>query len=286
MMDRIVHRFRMASQGVRKLEKLLDEALRHVGRGSYGPAYDAYNKFLREIGIFGAVSSSHVRVVSEWAHNMMPGERGRYERWVKDMLDVRERLRSQVFGTGGDVGDIEWDLGMIRYDFLEWVEPYFRDGADSFKHGPFQVILSDGDRGGLEEALKTLDRASAKVKAKFPKVLYGKVYVTRGVKSSYHRGSDRAGSYVPDSDSINLSLYATPDRDSVMTLIHELGHRYHTKFLKYGSKEAFKRIHADGIYASPYGRTSWEENFAETFLHYVLGKPLPEMLQRFMEKAA
>lgn len=35
-------------------------------------------------------------------------------------------------------------------------------------------------------------------------------------------------------------------------------------------------------YASMYGMTSWEENFAEAFLALVLGKALPGPLERFM----
>jgi hypothetical protein len=38
-----------------------------------------------------------------------------------------------------------------------------------------------------------------------------------------------------------------------------------------------------GVYASDYGETSWEENFAESFLAVVLGKPLPRALQQFMD---
>lgn len=381
---------RVATRWVRLARKALapmvEEAKKEVEREHYEAAFEAFDKFLRTIGIYGARSSDSVRITSPWAQNLDSAEIRKYQEYLREMLSIRERLREAAFPLPGEapqLGDIEWDIGQIQHDFVEWVEPHFRDEEDEFSHGPFKILLANDARDGLEEAIKTLDLAAHKVKPKFPKVLYGKVYVTRGLKSGPHHDAQRAGSYVAANDSINLSLYAIPDRDSVMTLIHEFGHRYESRFLGYEKRNKFKelsevgdfeehtfplserrklvdefmeRVHrhrredfslnvlsdraelwfsnypreefkrkvapllrayrddkddrveeklreALGMYwlggsarvetnqmnrrplsASPYGATSWSENFAESFLHYVIGKELPEPLQRFMEQ--
>jgi hypothetical protein len=363
------------------LPGLIDEALKEVKAEKYPEAFEAFDKFLKALGIFGTISGDGLRVVSEWAHNMNSEQRDAYNRWLSEFSSIRERLRRTVDPrTKSEVprmGDIEWDLGSVRHDFIEWVEPFFRDEDDEFTHGPFKIILTEDARDGLEESMKTLDLASAKIRSsKFDKVLYGKVFVTRGVKDN------KAGSYVPARDSINLSLYAIPDRDSVMTLIHEFGHRYHTRFLDHEARQKFIRLSEEGdyevfyfnlgerkkladeyialllkhrigefptkalsdegerwfhnyprdewktkvvpfirkfrddaddtveeqlrealgkfwlggnvevesnkdhrtpLYASPYGSTNWTENFAECFLHYIIGKALPPPLQKFMD---
>lgn len=379
--------FRVARRYVKalaskKLPALVDVTLHAVERGDYDDAHRKYDQFLKAIGVFGG------RIVSEWAHNLTEQQISEYNRWLQEILSIRDRLRDAARPQPGEqprLGDIEWDLGIIKHNFVEWVEPFFRDEDDEFAHGPFKVLLSDDARDGLDEALKTLDLAAAKIKPKFPKVLYGKVFITRGLKGgTYAVAPSRAGSYVAARDSINLSLYATADRDSVMTLIHEFGHRYHTRFLHGDQREKFIQLSTEGDYevhhfpmserrklvdeyvnlllkhrigeyptdalsdraevwfrnyprdewkekvvphirafrddqddsvetdlreglgmywldgnvrvetnndprrprqplaASAYGATSWEENFAECFLHFCIGRELPEPLQKFM----
>jgi hypothetical protein len=264
-----------------------------------------------------------------------------------------------------------------------------RDDSDSFTHGPFKIIPLKGVVS-TTEAVEALDKAMALIERKFREVLYGKVYVRKDLRPSgtYDArpggGAMIAGSYNDSSDTITLSMYALPNRDSVMTLIHEFGHRYHTRFLKGDAREKFIQLSTVGdvqedffrlseregfadewiarsrgfrddetfgnggpvylserantffkgfprdeyrakviplsrrfddgdesvvpalrealarsqfggnlrvvqdednlapVYASDYGSTSWEENFAESFLAFVLGKALPEPLQHFM----
>lgn len=380
---------RVASRYVRalasqKLPGMVKDVIDAVHRERYEDAYEKYDKFLRAIGIKGAPKGDTIRVESEWSFNMTPSERHDYDKWLKDLVDIRRVLQRAAYLPPGEmpqVGDVEWDLGIIQHNFIAWVEPFFRDSDDEFKHGPFQVILADDAKQGLDEALKTLDLATAKIASKFAKVLYGKVFVTRGLKGgTYAAPPSRAGSYVAATDSINLSLYAVPDRDSVMTLIHEFGHRYHTRFLSGEDREKFIQLstvgdfetlhfplaerkqlvdeyierqrhirdddaparelsergklffynyprdawkakagplltrfqngddaveeklrEALGMYqyggnlsvetnamtreplsASPYGATGWQENFAECFLHFCVGKALPPPLQKFM----
>jgi hypothetical protein len=264
-----------------------------------------------------------------------------------------------------------------------------RDDSDAFTHGPFKIIPLKGVVS-TTEAVETLDKATALIERKFRQVLYGKVYVRKDLRPSgtYDArpgsGSMIAGSYTAATDTITVSMYALPNRNSVMTLIHEFGHRYHTRFLKGDDREKFIQLSTVGdvredffrlseregfadewiarsrgfrddenfgnggpvylserakaffsgfprdefrakvsplsrrfddgdesvvpalrealarsqfggnlmvvqdedklqpVYASDYGSTSWEENFAESFLAFVMGKALPEPLQRFM----
>ena len=43
------------------------------------------------------------------------------------------------------------------------------------------------------------------------------------------------------------------------------------------------RIVREPYAVTPYGATSWTENFSEAFAHFVLGKALPEPIQKIME---
>jgi len=326
-------------------------------------------------------------VHTDWFHSLMPEDQRRYVWFLQTLANVRERLfeftdehdRRQSIEKSID------DLKDAVRDDVPWVESMMRGDEDAFKNGPYTIVLSPYvSRDAAEDCIKVLDAATAKVDSKFPQVTYGKVIVRRDPKPSgtYDKpgGGNIAGSYVAAGDYIILSLYATPTRDSVMTLIHELGHRYHTRFLDHEKRKQFielyevgevkkeiftpaerekaademialwkqhqqenypdadeyrsprtgtwselwprdeykakvlplyrrflegdnsveKALHkAYGVtdfpgnivrtignpepqYASSYGATSWEENFAECFLYHCIGKALPAALQSFM----
>jgi hypothetical protein len=284
-------------------------------------------------------------------------------------------------------------LDQLRED-LPRIEAMHRDESHGHGHGAFIIIPTKGVEN-TTDAVRTLEEAAALVQAKFPAVLYGKVYVRKDLrpKGTYdpRPGSSGsvAGSYQGAKDTITLSMYATPTRTSVDTLIHELGHRYHTRILTGDARERFVQLSTVGdvrehffqlrdrlgfadeyiarlrgfrddpdfgnegpvdlspnadiffgsfvkgeakeefraraaplmrrfeagedavapalrdalarswlggnlrvvedehklrpVLASSYGGESWEENFAESFLAFVRGKPLPEPLQAFMQ---
>lgn len=100
---------------------------------------------------------------------------------------------------------------------------------DSFKHGPFRVFTIPGvTRAEADKALAAFDAATSQVRAHFPQVLYGDVYLaTTLAKSGPYTPS---ASYSPHSDTIQLSVRAQRRFDDVYTIIHELGHRYGFKF--------------------------------------------------------
>jgi hypothetical protein len=366
---------------IKNIEQLLS-------RNDMPGALDALNTFLRKkLQVYvNRHSDEPARIGTEWIQNADPDDLGRFMEVIKTLMAARQELMRPA----PEAMRVENILRQLKPD-LPWLEEMSRGVDDHFKHGPFTIILSKGAEHGMEEAIQTLDLVASKIRPKFPKVLYGKVYVRKGLRSDagtyqaspHARGSQVAGSYVEATDTINLSLYATPDRSSVETLIHEFGHRYHTRFLNGDLRDRFKQLHEVGdihvthfalaerrkivaewmalfrehqqenypdadtmlspraslwsasydralyrkdvlpllkafrddkdetvaekleyalgqyqyggnlttvtnegqyhpLYASDYGSTKWEENFAECFLKFVTGKALPAPLQDFM----
>jgi len=117
---------------------------------------------------------------------------------------------------------------------LRTVEVASQAEEAGFQHGPFQVITMPGlTKLQVNSALEALDSASAKLRASFPKVLYGNVYLSNTLKKNV------AAWYVSTEDKFYLNVAAKKRFDDVYTIIHELGHRHDTKFL---SKEGRKKI--------------------------------------------
>lgn len=78
----------------------------------------------------------------------------------------------------------------------------------------------------IEGALEALEEAASKIRAKFPQVLYGNVYLTT------HLSTKTAAHYVSEKDEVALSVRARKRFSDVYTLIHEFGHRFDHKFFK------------------------------------------------------
>jgi len=355
-----------------------------VRQSAYEDALEALDSFLvKQLNVWVAPRRENAHIKTEWLHTLERPDQVRFGEVVKLLLAARHLL----MGTAPEGMRIERIIDEVQRE-IPWLEEVSRGVEDEIKHGPFTIILTAGAGDGLQEAIETLDAAADKIRPKFPKVLYGKVYVRRGLlkgtyEASPHGSSQVAGSYVAGTDTLNLSLYATPDRNSLKTIIHEFGHRYHTRFLNGDQREKFIELstvgdiqkthfplaerkklvseimallrehqkenypdadtflseraslwwhsyprdeykqkvvplvrrfrddkdesvadeleHALGQYqyggnlgvvtneqevrplaASLYGETSWQENFAETFLAYILGTTLPEPLKKFM----
>ena len=217
-----------------------------VRQKSYEDALEALDSFLiKKLNIRVTRSSDRLHVLTEWAHALDHEERGRFDTLVALLGNLRYALRHDR-----DDDDLEliWKMLDRIQEEVPWLETISRGQDDEFKHGSFTIILTKGAEGGLDEAIAALDKAAAKIRPKFPKVLYGKVYVRRGLRGSspYGAGGQVAGVYVEATDTISLSLYATPDRDSIKTLIHEFGHRYHTRFLNSDQREKFIELSTVG----------------------------------------
>lgn len=364
------------------------EGIERLIRGEkWKQAEDEFRAFGKILGVF-FLGGDRLSVRTEWLPDLDHADREFFMEFVGKLQEVFNAIYGiQHHRDLYSIGQQWFDHWFRQLDEgLPKVQELMRDEADEFKHGPFRIIPLEGVTD-TAEAVATLDKASELVHRRFPEVLYGKVFIRKDLRPSgtYDprpgSGGLVAGSYAHATDTITLSMYATPERNSVLTLIHEFGHRYHTKFIRGEKFERFHKIHekgetivftpaerqkaADeymklfelhqreeypddpdtiisprsreyaertprevmrkqipllkrfrdekesgvwqalhdaiamknvsgdvefpvsehqsGVYASDYGATSWEENFAESFLAVVLGKPLPRALQQFMD---
>ena len=388
MSYRVALRFLLARA---QLAPALDQVEHLVKAQKWREALDAIREFGKTLGVF--FTGDSYRVSTEWFSGLDREDKDMFLSFVKILHNLFEMVHPFSVNAPWAKEDDRWYawIESLRRD-LPQVQDLMRDESDAFKHGKFQILPLKGVTN-TDEAVKTLDEASGHIQSKFPQVLYGKVYIRKDLhpKGSYEArpgaasGGQVAGAYQGTTDTITLSMYATPERNSVMTLIHEFGHRYHTRFLHGDLREKFIQLSTVGdiveehfslserekfadeyiarkkgfrddesfgmdgpvhlspradfffdnfprdefkaqvipimrkfddgddsvipafrkalarsqfggnlgvvkdpdnvkpVYASTYGETSWEENFAESFLAFCMHKVLPEPLQRFME---
>jgi hypothetical protein len=388
MRDRVLIRYLVARE---QLAPSVDHIEKLVKAEKWPEARDATHTLAKTLGVFFS-GSDGVRISTGWWGTLDREDAERLHDWIRSLHNVYEVAYDLAMGRAHTFEGMWMDrmFDSLRRD-LSWLQETMRDESDAFKHGRFDIIPMKGVTDPAE-AVKTLDEAAAHVQGKFPQVLYGTVYVRKDLrpKGSFDprpgSGGMIAGSYQAAGDTMTLSMYATPERNSMMTLIHEFGHRYHTRFLKGDKREKFMELYTRGdvqeahfrlderekfadewlarskgfrdddsfgsdgpvhlseraeqffnafprdefkakvipllhkfnedkddsvipalkdalarsqfggnlgviqdeenlapVYASPYGETSWEENFAESFLAFCLNKMLPKPLQNFME---
>jgi hypothetical protein len=109
--------------------------------------------------------------------------------------------------------------------------------------GGFTIIPMPGVKKAETEAvLEALDTAAEKIRAKFPQVLYGKVFF------STHLSAKTAAHYVYSDDTIHIGVRARKRFDDIYTLIHEFGHRFDHKFLKDDVRKAFWDLSTRKVY--------------------------------------
>lgn len=375
-----------------QLGQSLDLIERLIKEEKWREARDAMQLFARKLGVgMSGIADPEIRIHTEWLSALDHADQNVFLSFVGLLRPIAEVVWPRA--VGGPAPDFE----IMRLEALfrnlkhetHAIEDMMRGEEDAYKHGRFMIIPMKGVTD-TAEAVKTLDEASGHISTKFGQVLYGKVYVRKDLrpKGSFDprpgSGGMIAGAYQGASDTITLSMYATPERNSVMTLIHEFGHRYHTRFLHGDKREEFIRLSTVGdvheeffplgererfggefvqrhikfrddetfgaegpvhlseraefyfknfprdewkakvspllrrlsdndedvipalvkglaraqyggnlrvvddeenlspISASLYGETSWEENFAESFLAFCTGKALPPPLHKFM----
>ncbi len=269
--DRVVARFLEARADTRASLEAVD---RLVGHGDFEGATKTLLALLRSMDVY-AENADRVLIRTEWLHAADQEDEARFKEFVGLLVTALERM---ALFEGADEdrrrearSQVSKLLALAEAD-AAWVDTMSRGQDDAFTHGPFQVILTSNAGDKLQEALEALDKASSLVKRKFPQVLYGKVYVrnqtqTRGTYGAAPSATKIvAGSYVAAGDFINLSLYATPDRNSVQTLIHELGHRYQNRFLSHDQEIEAQKLWAEGSVTSEVFSHREREKIAEEWL--------------------
>ena len=390
MSHRVVLRYLLARE---QLGPSLDIVERLVKEEKWREAKEALRTLALKLGVHvGGTADPEMSVHTPWFSALDQADQDIFVEYIHLLRPIAEVIWPRAVNGPArafEMVTVESLFKQLRH-LTPTIEDMSRSDADAEKHGRFLIIPSKGV-SDTAEAVKTLDEASGHISGKFPNVLYGKVFVRKDLKpkGSYDprpgSGGMVAGSYQGATDTITLSMYATPDRNSVMTLIHEFGHRYHTRFLHGNDREKFIQLStvgdvheeffplserekyadewiarktgfrddenfgADGpvhlspradfffdnfprdefkakvspllrrhddkddsvipalrealarsqfggklrivenedklspVYATSYGETSWEENFAESFLAFCTGKALPPPLHKFME---
>ena len=352
-----------------QLRPLLEHVRRFFDAQKWEEADRALQEMTRKLGI--RIYGDQRHILGEWIHTLSRQDKQRVEDFVQVLSNIYDEIQSGKHAV--KMREAMWVDSQFELaaEDLRWIQDKFRDESDAIKHGAFTIFLTEGVSDPTE-AIETLDKAVALIHPKFPQVLYGKVYVRKDLNGT------TAGSYVGRTDSINLSMYATPNRGSIETLVHEFGHRYEERFLPHEKRQEFKQLyeigdlkpvtfpkdlrqkaaeamvarwklqrddpnydwedmpgdtlpylhsyprerwklnviplkrefeegkdverqlidavgrlhesevtqsteeHPQPLYASDYGSTSYQENFAESFMHFIMHKPLPEGLQQFM----
>lgn len=149
----------------------------------------------------------------------------------------------------------------------------------SLKRGAFTIIPMPGvKKGEVEAALAALDGAIAKLKPRFPQVLYGKVFFGTTIHGK------NAAVYMAHDDTVHINVRAKRDSTRVVfTLCHELAHRLDAKFMRSSDREEFWAL-SKAHPVSAYGATDPKENFADAVALSLFGKPIPEPLQAIIDR--
>lgn len=140
------------------------------------------------------------------------------------------------------------------------------------------------DPRGLSDYIPYFQKAKALLDQKgFGDLWYGPIFVgcpkcggenplgkNFGVGAHYFSGPDR------------IVVYLQPRPFLVELLVHELGHRYYYKFMDAGDRARFDSYFKGVAAVSEYGGTITEEDFAEVFAHFVLGRDMTrDQIERF-----
>lgn len=145
---------------------------------------------------------------------------------------------------------------------LQWLEKASKT-SPTIQHGPFEVYPLGVTRPQVEEALGALDAASKTLRSKFPKLLYGKVYITKNLPN----GHSTVAKYMEDGDVVYLSLKAKGTTGDVYALCHEFGHRYHRKFWKdKKQREEFNRLSTSSEYGQIVFDAALRKKLADEFM--------------------
>ena len=176
----------------------------------------------------------------------------------------------------------------LAEDFIaiERVLPIFDEVAHSkakpFQHKHFQILTVAGaTEEHLKHVVKSLNQATAALKKHFPEVLYGKVFI-----SPSRQARRRAAYYTPANDAFYINVNVTPSKSTTHTIVHELGHRYEYWFAPKALHQAVED-YAWG-YKPPvslYAKRVPSETFAECFMLYVMGEPMPPQLKKLFAAA-
>ncbi len=148
--------------------------------------------------------------------------------------------------------------------------------TEEIQRGPFTVVAMPGvTLTRTSMALEALDEAVAKIRPKFPKVLYGKVFL------SNHLDRKSAAWYVYMEDKFYLDVNASKRFNDVYTIIHELGHRHEHKFLSKANRAKFWALSTSKVFEKTLFDDKLRRQVAQEVIDLAkakaIGRPLSKM---------
>lgn len=125
------------------------------------------------------------------------------------------------------------------------------DGAKILQAGPFKVVNTGGfDQATMEKCARVIEEAAKRLKSRgMGQVCYGDVLVSQSLKKR-----KVLAFYLPSNDEMFIRAdLKGHEKEALSTVLHELGHRLHFKFLRSKQHEIetvyqrLKRGHADAL---------------------------------------
>lgn len=167
---------------------------------------------------------------------------------------------------------LEYDIGRVKLVYDGEPERHLIDRPDP------------ADPRGLSDYIPYFKKAKALLDQKgFGDLWYGPIFVgcpKCGGENPYGKHLGVGAHYVIGPD--HLVVFLEPKPSIVEILIHELGHRYYFKFMDRDDRLRFDSYFKEVAAVSEYGGTDTEEDFAETFTHFVLGRDMTrDQIERF-----
>jgi superoxide dismutase/predicted kinase len=167
---------------------------------------------------------------------------------------------------------LEYDIGKVKLVYDGKPDPYLIDPPKA-RHPR-----------GLDEFIPYFKTAKALLDRKgFGKLWYGPIFVgcpSCGGENPWGKELGVAAHYLPWRD--HIVVYYDPKPFMVELLIHELGHRYYYRFMSQGDRQRFDSFFGEVMAVSKYGSKATEEDFAEVFAHFVLGRDMTrDQIERF-----
>lgn len=161
-----------------------------------------------------------------------------------------------------------------------------------FTLGGMKVVLNDAafpsDRRrnarSISEYIPFFERARALLSKKgLGKLWYGVTLLdcsSCGGENPHGAHFGVGGHYVIAKDQV--VIFSDPSSGIAGLLVHELGHRYYYKFMSRADRLRFDSYFQEVAATSDYGAKATEEDFAEVFRSYVMGKDLTrDQIERF-----
>lgn len=225
------------------------------------PFTDAYQKLHEAIknGQDRKLPGTH-SVVLSWAHNPWVYVINHGYKIVDAVLSTRSipprnakdiEMAYRLFSTSRRLPkDIYkwWEKNQKRLDIVveatKW--PAKKEGSDElFTVGSFRVHNTIGATGKALEQIKSLVSLAEKAARKnpvpgFARTIYGDIYVVSRITHAHH-----AAWYNPGDDSIYLRMVRETDKRAAQSFLHELGHRYWSKYASAAQKQEWQKHHID-----------------------------------------